>query len=66
MRALHSVLLVDVDGARIASLPNMPFGDWSEGHLVAHDNVVYVVRGVGNERQLGSENVVLTVARARR
>jgi hypothetical protein len=66
MRPLYSVLVVDLDGTRIVSLPNIAFGDWSEGHLVAHDNVVYVVRRVSTEPQPGGQPVIeLAVERAR-
>ena len=65
MGPLHSVVLVDLAGTKIVTLPNMPFGDWREGHLVTHENVVYVVRSIGTEPQPGGQSVVLlTVDRA--
>lgn len=43
----------------------MPFEHWDEGHLVSHENVVYSIRRVGSEPQLGGQSViVLTVERA--
>jgi hypothetical protein len=64
--SFQSVYLVGREGDRIASLPNMPFEQWEEGHLVSHESVVYVVRHVHRETQLGSGfAVLLTVERAR-
>jgi hypothetical protein len=66
MSPLYSVQLVDLNGTGIVTLPNMAFRDWSEGHLVAYENVVYVVRRVSTQPRGSSESVIqLAVERAR-